>query len=56
MLRWEATERPSSIKLKKIFSDDNLFVNLENKDYVDNLIQSVMKTDDNQMMEEIKNN
>jgi hypothetical protein len=47
MLSWEASERPTSIKLKKMFSDENLIDNLENKDFVDQLIESTMKTDDN---------
>jgi hypothetical protein len=48
MLRWEALERPSMIKLKKIFEDphSNLQDNLDNKDYVDELIESVMKMED----------
>ena len=35
MLSWEALERPTSIKLKKMFSDENLQDNLDNKDFVD---------------------
>ena len=56
MLSWEALSRPTSIKLKKIFSDENLLMNLDNTDFVDQLISSVMKTEDNQIMEEFKKN
>lgn len=56
MLSWEALERPNSVKLKRIFSDDNLTDNLDNKDYVDQLIESTMKMDDSQMMDEINQN
>jgi len=40
MLKWEAQERPNFIKLMKLFADENnqLMDNLDNKDYVDDLI------------------
>lgn len=56
MLSWEASDRPTSIKLKKIFSDENLEDNLNNKDFVDQLIDSTMNADDNQMMDEFNKN
>ena len=40
MLKWEAQERPNFIKLMKLFADESnqLMDNLDNKDYVDDLI------------------
>mmetsp|Transcript_12449 Transcript_12449/g.20919 ORF Transcript_12449/g.20919 Transcript_12449/m.20919 type:complete len:467 (-) Transcript_12449:303-1703(-) len=57
MLRWEALERPSAIKLRRIFEDEdnNLEGNLDNRDYVDDLIQRVMKVDDSSIIDEINN-
>jgi hypothetical protein len=53
MLRWDALERPTSIKLKRMFSDEKncLLDNLDNVDFVDELIGSIMKTDDTEMID-----
>jgi len=53
MLKWEADERLSSIKLKSIFEDpDNqLHDNLDNKDFVDALIENARKQDDNAVLD-----
>lgn len=44
MLRWEALERPNFIKLRKIFQDENdrLALNIDNKTFVDDLLNNVM--------------
>lgn len=47
MCQWEALERPNFLKLKEIFKDkdNNLETNLDNKEYVDSLIDRCMKLD-----------
>ena len=46
MLKWEAQERPNFIKLMKMFEDPNnkLMENLDNQDFVDDLIESIMSS------------
>ena len=48
MMKWEAQERPNFIKLMKMFEDPNnkLIQNLDNKDFIDDLIQGIMKSND----------
>lgn len=55
MLRWESEERPSFIKLKLIFEDEkgNLFDNRDEQEYVDTLIENVMKKDEKELMDQI---
>lgn len=55
MLRWESEERPSFIKLKLIFEDEkgNLFDNRNEQEYVDALIENVMKKDEKELMDQI---
>ena len=53
MLSWETLDRPTSIKLKKIFSDPNLPENLDTKDFVDQLIASTMSLDDASLIEDL---
>lgn len=53
MLKWDADERLSSIKLKTIFEDPDqrLMDNLDNVAYVDSLIETARKQDDKEMLE-----
>ena len=53
MLKWDADDRLSSIKLKTIFEDPDhrLMDNLDNVAYVDALIESARKQDDKEMLE-----
>ena len=55
MLKWDALERPSMIKLKQIFQDskDDLKENFDNKGYVDELIERVMKMEDSEILNNI---
>lgn len=45
MCQWEALNRPNFLKLRAIFEDkdDALETNMDNKEYVDNIIERVMK-------------
>ena len=48
MLKWDAGERPTFIKLMKMFEDEDgqLMDNMDNKDFVDDLIRSKMNIND----------
>jgi hypothetical protein len=53
MLSWDTFDRPTALKLKKMFSDENLADNLSNQDFVDQLITSTMTSDEAQLLEDM---
>ena len=58
MLSWDAHNRPNFIKLRMIFDDPDqrLLQNWDNKDFVDSLIESTMKKDDQSLITALNQN
>jgi hypothetical protein len=58
MLSWDAHTRPNFIKLRMIFDDPDqrLLQNWDNKDFVDSLIESTMKKDDQSLITALNQN